>query len=299
LALSLLPREARPPMVVRLVTPFPVAARLNGWAVSEREAAFLRAAERTLLDRADAIVPISDSIAATIEEEYGAHAGAAWSRSDPGIAYWPTFDVRFGYSELQEINGKPLSVPEGSRIVLFIGRLETRKGIDILLHAANSFLRPDRSAHLLIAGRDVEGWIPRAGKIIAGDLANRVHFLGEVDDATREKLLNAAYCVVFPSRYESFGLVPLEAFVHGVPVIASNASAIPEVVLNEQCGLLFSPSSQEDLARCVERLLSDQQLHAQLASGAKARIRHFSSRTSAKRAIALYETIIRPAEAAA
>jgi len=291
LALSLLPREARPALVVRLVTPFPVSARLNGWTVSARESAFLSAAERALLDGADAIVPISDSIAVTIEEEYGISRGAAWSRSDPGIAYWPAFDVRFGYSELKEINGRPLTVPDGSRIVLFVGRLESRKGIDLLLEAANSFLRRDPAVHLVVAGRDVEGWIPRAKGIVARELADRIHFLGEVDDATREKLLNAAYCVVFPSRYESFGLVPLEAFVHGVPVIASNAGAIPEVVRHEECGLLFSPTSKGALALCVERLLADPQLRARLAGGTRERIRHFSSRNSALRAVSLYARI--------
>lgn len=293
LSLSLIDRSLRPPLVLRLVTPFPVAARLNGWSVSDREDGLFKIAERSLIANADAVVPISESIAKTIETEYDISRDARWVASHCGIAYWPFFDSRLEYSQLSTVNEKPLALPKNTKIVLFVGRLESRKGIATLLTAANQFLNDDPLVHLLLAGRDIEDWTSRSKTMIAKEFSHRVHFLGEVNDPTREKLLNAAYCLIFPSRYESFGLVPLEAFVHGTPVIASKAGAIPEVVSDEVCGLLFEPDDAVSLAKSVQRLLLDTRLRQRLSEGAKAQVRRFSSRNSAIRAVKLYSSLLK------
>ena len=143
----------------------------------------------------------------------------------------------------------------------------------------------------MLAGRDVDDYAGKAARQLPKSLLERVHFLGQVDDPTRDKLLHAAHCLVFPSRYESFGLVPLEAFVHGVPVVAANAGAIPEVVADDHCGLLFEAGDAVDLARAVRRLLVEPGLRERLAAGAHAQIRHFSSRRSAIRAVELYRRL--------
>jgi glycosyltransferase involved in cell wall biosynthesis len=293
LAFSLIPADDRPPLVVRLVTPFPVSSKINGWQVSDREGMLYTAAERAMIDNADAIVPISESIARTITKEYKLVKDERWNQSYCGIAYWAFFDVNFGYSSLGEENGVKLNLPKDAKIVLFVGRLESRKGIDLLLQAADNFLSRDSSVHLVVAGRDIEGWTERAKLLISKSSAIRTHFLGEVDDATREKLLHAAHCVVFPSRYESFGLVPLEAFVHGVPVVATNAAAIPEVVLDNVCGLLFNPDDARSLADCICRLMLEPGLRDRLSQGAYKRVKQLSSRNSAIRAVTLYKKLVK------
>jgi glycosyltransferase involved in cell wall biosynthesis len=292
LALSLLPRKQRPPLVLRLVTPFPVASRINGWSMPEQESRFFEASERKLIENADAVVPISESIARTIEAEHNLKRDIRWAKSYCGIAYWPSFDVWSEYSELNQINGESLTFPKDAKLVLFVGRLERRKGCDVLLAAANEFLVADPHAHLILAGKDGEGWSTPSKSGLAESIAKRVHFVGEVDDATRDKLIHAAYCVVFPSRYESFGLVPLEAFVHGAPVIAANAGAVPEVVADNECGLLFEGDDPSALAKCVTRLLLDLDLRNRLSAGAKRQIRNFSSRKSAINSIKLYASVL-------
>jgi glycosyltransferase involved in cell wall biosynthesis len=288
LAFALLPAAERPPLVLRLVTPFPVAARINGWQFPEHEASFFNASEKRLIELADAVVPISDSIADTVEHEHGLKRDIRWTKAYCGIAYWPSFDPWKNYAELKMINGVPLTFPQSARMVLFVGRLERRKGIDLLLEAARSFLEADPDTHLVLAGKDGGHWSTSGMAGMAPELARRVHFVGEVDDATRDKLLHAAYCLVFPSRYESFGLVPLEAFVHGVPVVATRAGAIPEVVIEEDCGLLFEPEDYHSLAHCVTRVLSEPALRARLSEGAKRRVHRLSSRNSAIDAVKLY-----------
>lgn len=288
LPLALLPRRERPALFVRLVTPFATAASNNGWTVAEKERALFMRGERTLLDEADAVLAISQSIAQTIESEHHLRRDRRWHLAPCGIAYWPSFDFSRDYERLTMIKGQAFELPAGVRMLLFVGRLELRKGVDVLLKAAETFLAADPTVCLVLAGRDTDGWAKRLPELLSPALAARVRILGEVDVGTREKLLHAAHAVVFPSRYESFGLVPLEAFVHGTPVIAARGGAIPEVVAQDQCGLLYDPEDAAGLAACVQQLFGDKALHARLVEGAYECVRRFSSRRSGIQAVELY-----------
>ena len=293
LAIALLPSSRRPPLLLRLVSPFPIVARINGWQVPPEVAPFFLGAERTLIEHADAVVPISESIAQTIEVEYNLLTDDRWRKMPCGVAYWPFFDVQHGYSTLQELENIPAKNIESAKLIVFVGRLEYRKGIDLVLMAANRILAADVDAQLVIAGRDTENWVSRAESHVDIAFRCRVHFLGEIADSTRDKLLARAYCLLFPSRYESFGLVPLEAFVHGVPVIGSRSGAIPEVVIDDVCGLLFESDNSESLARAVIDLCKEPSTRLRLSVGAKHRVRELSSRNMAMRTIQLYADLIR------
>lgn len=289
LAVALLPAAQRPKVVVRLVTPYALASQINGWQPDPATASLFMGAERALIEHADAVVPISESIASSVEQIHGIRRDPRWQRIPCGIAYWPFFDVNQGYNELPQLSGLPKDALGTGRLVLFVGRLERRKGVDLIMEAAPKILRADAQAHLVLAGRDVENWAQRE---LPEELRGRVHLVGEVDEPTREKLFARAHCVLFPSRYESFGLVPLEAFVHGVPVVAARAGAIPEVVEDGRSGLLFDPQSSDNLADCVVRLLRDPVLHASLAAGARERVRTLSSRASALASQNLYFSLL-------
>lgn len=292
LATALLPRGQRPPVVLRLVTPFPVAASMNGWSVSESAAACFTGAELALIEAADAVVPISDSIASTIAAAYGVQPDRRWHRINCGISYWPSFDVNQGYTAFHDFEKVPTKELETDQLVVLLGRLEQRKGIDLVLEAANRFLSGNTEAHLIVAGRDVEGWVDRAPSILKSRVLKRTHFLGEVADSTREKLLARANCLLFPSRYESFGLVPLEAFVHGVPVIAADAGAIPEVVIDGVNGYLFPSGDASALAGKVELVLKDRSHRDRLSNGARQRVRELNSRNMALKSIELYRQLL-------
>ena len=289
LATALLPPDQRPPLVLRLVTPYALATQINGWRPDPATYSLFMGAERALIQAADAVVAISESIADSVERIHGLRRDLRWHLLPCGIAYWPSFDVKHGYNELPQIDPLDPSVLESAHIVLFVGRLELRKGVDLILQAAPAILRSDPQAQLILAGRDVEGW---AGRALPEELQGRVHFVGEVDIATREKLLARAHCLLFPSRYESFGLVPLEAFVHGVPVVGARAGAIPEVVEDGRSGLLFEAESAQDLARCTVLLLTDPALRARLSAGALARVKVLSSRPAAMRSVELYRALL-------
>ena len=107
--------------------------------------------------------------------------------------------------------------------------------------------------------------------------------LGRVSDAELRALYEGALCLVFPSRYEGFGLPPVEAMWCGCPVIASRAGAVPEV-----CGdaaLWFDAAQPESLGAAISRLADDTSLRESLVSAGRLRVRQFSWEQAARRLV--------------
>ncbi len=115
------------------------------------------------------------------------------------------------------------------QFVLYLGTLEPRKGIDTLIRSYGE-IAPHVAHHLVIAGK--RGWYTEPLFELARELGieDRVRFTDYIPHDHLPALLNLADLFVFPSRYEGFGLPPLEAMACGTPVITSNASSLPEVV---------------------------------------------------------------------
>lgn len=163
--------------------------------------------------------------------------------------------------------------------ILSVGTVQPRKNYGRLVEA---FQRLDgHDLTLAIAGG--KGWLddPLYGQIEALGLGERVRLLGFVDDADLPALYSAARVFAFPSLYEGFGLPPLEAMACGVPVVASRASSLPEVV--GEAGLLVDPLDVEALADALRRALEDEDLRRALISRGLAQARRFSWGESAQR----------------
>jgi glycosyltransferase involved in cell wall biosynthesis len=169
---------------------------------------------------------------------------------------------------------------DGKVRVLTVGRLEKRKGTDLFLEAA-ALLGPEfPAAEFVLVGDDT---IPMEGnpgttykdyfraRFGGEPWARQVVFTGKVS----EDRLYAEYagCDVFclPARYESFGLVLVEAMVFGKPVVAAAAGGMPEVVADGQTGVLVYPDSARSLADHLRPLLADPGLRARLGAAARRR----------------------------
>ncbi len=94
----------------------------------------------------------------------------------------------------------------------------------------------------------------------------------------------------FPSLYEGFGLPPLEAMACGVPVVASNASSLPEVI--GDAGLMVDPLDVEALAGALGRALWDDEWRAEAIARGLARARQFTWRRAAEQLLAVYERVL-------
>jgi glycosyltransferase involved in cell wall biosynthesis len=142
-------------------------------------------------------------------------------------------------------------------IVLFVGAMHPRKGADVLARAIP--LLHDLPARFIFAGPS-GSLEPEVRSIISDSGAHdRVDFLGQLSSEELPRVLAEAEIFVFPTVWgtEGFGMVAAEAMACGVPVVASRIAAIPEVVLDEETGLLVEPGDPVDLASKLRLLLGD------------------------------------------
>jgi glycosyltransferase involved in cell wall biosynthesis len=117
-----------------------------------------------------------------------------------------------------------------------------------------------------------------------------IHFTGYVSDDELVKLYNTAEAFVLPSKFEGFGIPPLEAMACGTPVIVSNAGSLPEV-----CGdaaYYVNPYSTEDIAKGIERVINDKKLQMELIEKGLKRVKLFSWEKSAKKLMETVEKIL-------
>lgn len=161
--------------------------------------------------------------------------------------------------------------------LLSFGRLDLfQKGIDTLLHALALLVRERPGLELRLAGRGKDAARVRALAEELG-IARNVRILGSVSDAGRLALLAGATLAVMPSRFEGFGLVAAEAMAAGVPLVASTAGALPEVIGPPEGGVLVPPDDPQALATAVARLLDSPEQRAALSRSARRRAStHFS-----------------------
>jgi glycosyltransferase involved in cell wall biosynthesis len=162
-------------------------------------------------------------------------------------------------------------LPRGDQgYLLYFGRLDWfQKGIDTLLRAMQLLARDRPALELRVAGRGKD--LDRARSLAeALGIAHRVRFLGAVDDDQRDRLFAGARVLLMPSRFEGFGMVAAEAMAAGVPLVATTAGSLPEVVDPPRGGVLVPPDDPAALATAVARLLDDDAARDSLQRSARA-----------------------------
>jgi D-inositol-3-phosphate glycosyltransferase len=191
------------------------------------------------------------------------------------------------------------------RIVLFVGRIEQIKGIDVLLRALGLLFirRPDLRSDvcLLIVG----------GALDPGDDANEsekiqelrrlvhehrmeanVDFVGSLDQENLALYYAAADVCAVPSLTESFGLVALEAMACGTPVVGTRVGGLQTLIEHGESGLLVPAGDDQALADSIEQVLTDPRLRMHLAHGARDRAEHFTWQSVGEKVAALYDSVL-------
>jgi len=175
-----------------------------------------------------------------------------------------------------------------SPYVLYPAISYRHKNHAVLVEAVAAMHRPD--VQLVFTGRPdaAQPDIDRA--IAARSLGDRVRVLGRVPGREFAALFANAAALVFPSRFEGFGLPLIEAMVRGVPVIAAHATAIPEVV--GEAGLLVEPEDAAGWAAAIERVLADDDLRVGLVRDGRERAAEFAPMPCSERLGAVYRTTL-------
>jgi len=243
-------------------------ARLSDPAFARGFVTPMLALEAEVLRTSPALHAISNAILTDVEREYEL----------PLVAR--THIVPLGLPDERHAPATPPPPPApGTTLrLLFVGRLESRKGIDVLLAAAPALLARHPQLHIDIVGNDTipgpDGATPRArfeSDPATRALRPRIAFHGEVAQPALRGFYAACDIFVAPSRFESFGLILVEAMMFARPAIACHAGGMPEVLAQDETGLLAEPGDPASLAACISRLVDDPTLRAGMGQAARAR----------------------------
>jgi glycosyltransferase involved in cell wall biosynthesis len=275
--------------VLSLQTTAAIAATLNpAWGASAAGQGAL-ALERFTVRHADRIHTISEDILGRVERDHG----IAFDRDRVGLVPLGLPDRSVGLS------ADPSRPPGAPVRVLFVGRLEKRKGIDVFLEAAARVARRRNDVEFHVVGDDTlpaadgRTYRERFEADVEPRVRERFRFSGRVEEGSLYG--HYAGCDIFcaPSRYESFGLIFVEAMMFARPVIGCRAGGVPEVVEHEGNGLLVPPDDPGALADAIERLVADPDLRARMGRRSRERyLERFTREAMSRRIEAFYRKMI-------
>jgi glycosyltransferase involved in cell wall biosynthesis/GT2 family glycosyltransferase len=225
------------------------------------------ALETRLLRDCSGVHAISGAIARDIAQAYGVALDPPRTEIVPlGLEDWTLLP-----------DTAPAPLPENALRLLFVGRLEARKGIDALLDVLPRLLGRHPRLHADIVGNDrIPGPDGRTYRevfeaSVPPTLLDRVRFHGEATEDRLRGLYRACDIFAAPSRFESFGLILVEAMMYGKPVVACRTGGMVEVAEDGRTALLAEPGDAASLEACLEQLVQDPSLRHALGEAGRRR----------------------------
>lgn len=178
---------------------------------------------------------------------------------------------------------RPFSAP----YLLYVGNAYPHKNLEALLHAFSFFHRLHPEVKLVLVGKKDVFWKWLEREFDEIDVPHEsVIFFGYASEDELDQLYAHATLYVFPSRHEGFGLPPLEAMARGVPVAASKATAIPEIL--GDAAIYFHPDDIEEMVKVMEQGLTDTKLREKLKAKGSGQVDKYSWQTMAEEILRLY-----------
>lgn len=173
---------------------------------------------------------------------------------------------------------------DGRPYLLFVGALQPRKDPLVAIEALSMI---DDHSRLILVGPDKGSGNEARRAAIRLGLGGRVEFAGHVEKPDLAALYRGASCLVFPSRYEGFGLPVIEAMASGTPVVAAATGAVPEVA--GEAAVLVDPGDPVALAHGVRRAHADRE---RLVKAGLERAQRYSWTETARRTLAVYRELL-------
>jgi len=240
------------------------------------------------LVRASRILAVSDATRRDVENLVGVpphRIRQVYNAPDPGFLRQPeTAEELRRIMERYQINYP---------FLLYAGNIRRHKNVPRLVEAF-AVVREQLASHpvysdlrLVIIGDTLSQFPAVRQTVIRSRVEQMVRFLGFVPFDTLRCFYQAAAAFVFPSRYEGFGLPPLEAMACGTPVVTSNVSSLPEVV--GDAAILVNPENVFDIARGIRDALLDEPLRAELIRRGREQASRFSWERTAREVLEVYQ----------
>ena len=224
-----------------------------------------------------------------VSESYIRFARNAWELKDRDIQLIPI--------SINPDIFQPTDTPREDQAILFVGRLEESKGIEVLAHAFPLMLREVPQAKLYLAGQDYryrdsrQTWSQHLINVFGKD---RIVYLGSLPTQELVHYYQRASICVVPSLYEPGGTAMFEAMACGCPVIASKVGGLGEVIKDRQTGLLIQPAESKALAEASVELLQQPHLRDHISRHALETVRcGFDSNRIVLQTLGAYRQAIR------
>jgi glycosyltransferase involved in cell wall biosynthesis len=238
------------------------------WVMGRRDRMLFRRFVPASARRADRVLAVSEHTKHDLAEHYGI--------SEDKIVVTPN-----GVDPVFRPNG---SAPDRAPYALFVGGIQPRKDP---LAAIEALALVDGDLNLVLVGEEKRGGEEVRRAVRRLGLEQRVELAGHVEHEELAGLYRGAACLVFPSRYEGFGLPVLEAMASGTPVVAAAAGAVPEVA--GDAAVLVEPGQPEAIADGIRRALADRE---RLVAEGLRRAAQFSWTETARRTLAVYRELL-------
>jgi glycosyltransferase involved in cell wall biosynthesis len=240
------------------------------------------------LVRANRVIAVSDSTKRDVETQMGVPSDRicrVYNAPDPGFSTRATSP---GGEQERILERYQINYP----FLLYAGNIRRHKNIPRLIEAF-AVVREQLTSHptyrnlrLVIIGDTISQYPAVRQAVIKSRVENAVRFLGFVPFDTLRCFYETAAAFVFPSRYEGFGLPPLEAMACGTPVVTSNVSSLPEVV--GDAAIQVNPENVFDIARGIKEVLLDDELRARLIRRGREQAAKFSWNWTARQVLDIY-----------
>ena len=170
--------------------------------------------------------------------------------------------------------------------MLYVGAAYPHKNLEGLLNAWKIFEEKYGDEYQLVLVGKKDYFYSRIFNNRTIEQCSNIVFTGFIPDEELVALYASVSLFVFPSLYEGFGLPPLEAMAHGVPVVASNRSCLPEVL--GEAVLYFDPENYHQMASCIHHGLTDADLRFELKERGAEELKRFSWEKLARQTLAVY-----------
>lgn len=264
-------------------------------AVAHREPELRERIEARIINLADALIAGNPDERDDLERRRSSHDGMVCM-----VPLGVDMD-RFVPGDMAQAR-RDMDLPADGVLGLFVGRIDPIKGIDVLIEAfsrtAQGWGTASASPKLVLVGGELDNHGRPVGDLaeVEADarrlgFADDIVFLGARPQEDLATLYQAVDFVVIPSRYESFGLVAVEAMASGTPVIASRAGGLPYSVRDGVAGLLVCPGNAVSLTDAILELSRNEERRAALAGRARAEAARFSWDTVATAMTGVYRSL--------
>jgi D-inositol-3-phosphate glycosyltransferase len=258
----------------------------NRASVAEHESELRILSEASIIAGADSVICATEHERSLLRQLYAA---------DPAkVSVIPLGVDLERFRPLDKTEARARLGVDSGRIVLFVGRIEPLKGIDILIEAA-ALVESDLDCSVIVVGGD-SGSQARVNRLreLARErgIAERVRFVGAVEHERLPLYYSAADVCVVPSHYESFGLVAVEAMASGLPVVASRVGGLTGTVRDGETGYLVPWLCPEPFAERIELLLENEPLRRNLGEAAREAVARFRWENVVTSLLDLYDELL-------